>query len=244
MVSDKVQIFLLHFAGGSCYSFDFLTKNIQSDFEVHSLELPGRGKRSSEELLRSKNQCVIDYVAQIKQLRNDNPFIIYGHSMGATLSLSVAKILEYQNDPPEYLVVSGNAGPGLNTEEGNDPSKKRYLMSDSDFKQELVDLGGVPMEILENEELFNFFSPIMRADFEVLEKDNFSERDLKINVPVFALMGSEEEDVVHIENWKNFTQQDFQYRILQGNHFFINHHAKLLAAILSEYASKFGFVKV
>ena len=43
--------------------------------------------------------------------------------------------------------------------------------ADSEFKEELRSLGGVPEEILEDEDLYNYFSPIMRADFEILEKN-------------------------------------------------------------------------
>lgn len=230
--NQKIQIFLLHFAGGSCYSFDFLKNDIQSNFECHALELPGRGKRNQESRLFKKADAVLDYVNQIKKLRNNNqPYVIYGHSMGATLGLSVVKKMEEHLDPPNILIVSGNPGPGFSY---ND--RERHSLSDSDLKEELRSLGGVPEEILEDEDLYNYFSPIMRSDFEILEKYKHSEIGLIINTPILAVMGAQEETVAGIANWKNFTSKKFDYKILPGNHFFIHRQVKTLAKIINECA--------
>lgn len=228
--NQKIQIFLLHFAGGSCYSFDFLRHEIQHNFEFHALELPGRGKRNQESSLVKKTDAILDYVAQIKKLRNNNrPYIIYGHSMGATLGLSVVKKMEEHSDPPNVLIVSGNPGPGVSY---ND--KERHSLSDSDLKKELRSLGGVPEEILENDDLFNYFIPIMRADFEILEKHKHSEIGLVINTPIFAIMGDQEETATDIENWKIYTDKKFDYQILPGNHFFIHNQAETVIKIINE----------
>ncbi|WP_428231977.1 thioesterase II family protein [Flavobacterium sp.] len=230
--NQKTQIFLLHFAGGSCYSFDFLKNYIQNSFEYHALELPGRGKRNLERHLFKKTDAVLDYVSQIKKLRiNNRPYIIFGHSMGATLGLSVAKKMEEHSDPPSLLIVSGNPGPGASY---ND--KVRHTLSDFEFKKELRSLGGVPEEVLEDEDLYNYFSPIMRADFEILEKNKLSEVGLVINTPIFALMGDQEETVREIENWQLYTNGKFDHQILPGNHFFIYSQVKTLAKIINEYA--------
>jgi external thioesterase TEII len=46
---EKPQLFLLHFAGGSCYSFQFMLPYLK-DFNVLPIELPGRGRRIKESL--------------------------------------------------------------------------------------------------------------------------------------------------------------------------------------------------
>lgn len=230
--TKKVQLFLLHFAGGSMYSFDFLKKHLSSNVEFIPLELPGRGRRCNETLLKNKQEAVQDYFNQIKRLRNDQPYLIYGHSMGATLGLSVADKMEKINDAPNALIVSGNPGPGLTGKEDT----KRYLLNDLDFKKVLKELGGVPDEILEDEVLFTFFSPIMRADFESLEKDDFYEKGILLNTPLFAIMGDQESTCNKIENWRNFTKNDFEYQILKGNHFFIYEHSIELMQIINYYS--------
>ena len=228
-IENKQQLFLLHFAGGNSYSYNFIRKYLENNFEFHPLELPGRGKRISEKLLYNKKDAIEDYFKQIKKLRNNQPYLIYGHSMGATLGLSVSKMMEAINDAPEKLIVSGNSGPGISKKD-----YKRYLLNDNDFKEELRELGGVPNEVLENEELFDFFNTSLRADFEVLEKDSFSEKDIVLKTPIYAIMGDEEETVAEINNWANFTANNFESNIWSGNHFFIHKYPHKLSKLITK----------
>lgn len=231
------QLFFLHFAGGHSYSYDFLEKKIRNVL-VNALELPGRGKRYQEDFLISKEKAVEDYVAQIQKKRNGQPYIIYGHSMGATLGLSVSKRLEDAGDPPSHLIVSGNAGPGVR-ESSEERKGNFFLMNDNEFKHELRELGGTPAEILENNELYDFFSPILRADFKILEKDvGAFEEGIIIKTPIYALMGSEEKTCSQIENWRKFTSGDLQFEILSGGHFFIYDHPTTLASIIQSCFEK------
>ncbi|GAA0731528.1 thioesterase domain-containing protein [Aquimarina litoralis] len=232
---NKTQIFLLHFAGGSCHSYDFLRKYFdKNDYEFHALELPGRGKRSNEQFVLDKEKAIQDYFNQLKTIRVKNqPYIVYGHSMGSTLGLSVVKRMEEIGDAPQVLIVTGNPGPGVSRRE-----KKHYLLDDLAFKEELRKLGGVPEEVLENQELFDYFSPIMRADFEVLEKDNFLEKGLVLDTPIYAMMGEKEETVDKIKNWNRFTRNEFKFKIFPGNHFFINDYPLDIARTILNQSRK------
>lgn len=233
----KPQLFLLHFAGGNCYSFQFITPLLK-EFEVISLELPGRGKRMGEPLLKDFDDAARDMYAQLSAKITAPTFLIYGHSMGAYLTLRVCNMLEQNGRFPAAIIVSGNAGPGVPDKE----NKRRYLMETADFKEELRIIGGVPPEFLENDELFEFFEPILRADFEIAE-NNRMDNEPAANAPLYALMGSEEEDVNEISNWSRFTKSDFRYEILQGDHFFINKHPRRIAAIIKDCYERAMLVK-
>jgi external thioesterase TEII len=222
----KPQLFLLHFAGGNCYSFQFMMPMLR-DFEVISLELPGRGKRMGEPLLRNFDQASRDIYAQLLPKITSPVFLIYGHSMGAYLALRVANMLEKAGKIAAAVIVSGNAGPGI-----MDP-KRRYLMQTNELKEELRTIGGVPDELLQDEELFSFFEPVLRGDFEIAENTGM-ENESPISSPLFAMMGSQEEDVNDISNWANFTKSSFKHEVLEGDHFFIHKHPKRIAAIIKE----------
>ncbi|WP_276381407.1 alpha/beta fold hydrolase [Flavobacterium sp. H4147] len=226
---NKYQLFLLHFAGGSCYSFDFLKKHFDANIDFIPLELPGRGKRFEEELLKSREEAINDYCRQIVSLNNGAPFIIYGHSMGASLGFNVVAKLEEHGYFPKRFVVSGNPGPGVKKKR----DLIRYLLDDFEFKEELRSLGGIPEEVLTNKQLYEFFAPIMRADFECIEK-KYHRQHHTIKAPIYAVMGSEEEYCDDIKNWHQYTNAAFDYKILKGSHFFIYDHAAEMAAILKE----------
>jgi external thioesterase TEII len=222
----KPQLFLIHFAGGNCYSFQFLIPFLK-DFEVIPLELPGRGKRMEKTFIKDFDSAAQDLYNQISDKLTSASFMIYGHSMGAYLALRVCYMLERTKKFPICLFVSGNPGPGIRE------NKKRYLMAHNVLIEELRKLGGVPSEVLENEELLEFFLPILKADFEILEKNEL-ENELPVNAPIYAMMGNNEEKVEEISNWSRFTHAIFTFKIFDGGHFFIHDHPQQIAYIMKD----------
>lgn len=226
--SQLPQLFLLHYAGGNVYSFNFFKKYLEPYFEVVCIELPGRGKRMIETILKDKKKAVKDQLNEIQKLRKKGVnFAIYGHSMGAVLGLEVTRILEENNDTPTCLIVTGNPGPGTYREE------LRYNLDSEEFMDALKELGGIPDEVYENKELFDFFEPILRADFEIVERQ-IEEESETINCPIYCVMGSEEKFVSEITNWNKYTSNTFQYEIFEGDHFFINNHPERLARFIQK----------
>jgi len=219
----KPQLFLLHFAGGNRYSFQFML-HLLGEFEVFTLELPGRGKRMSEDLLKDFELAARDIYQQLMQ-NLETSFVLYGHSMGAYLALKVCDMLEKAGRMPAYLIVSGNAGPGIGAD------KKRYLLEHHAFVEELQLLGGIPDELIHDRELFEFFEPILRADFEIAENNALKDQ-IVVKAPLYAIMGSDEEQADHIANWGKFTRSQFSYEIMEGDHFFIYKHPRKLAAVI------------
>jgi external thioesterase TEII len=223
VLMKRVQLFLLHFAGGNCYSFQFLQPYLK-EYEFIALELPGRGRRIREPLLTDFDEAAEDLFHQVKR-RINGPCIIYGHSMGAILGLKTAHMLECINKPPTCLVVSGNPGPGISDD------IQRHLLEKEAFIAELKTLGGIPPAFFENKELLDFFEPILRADFEVNEKKDFAHLPPVKNA-IHAIMGSKEPKVECIDNWQQYTLATFTAEVLAGDHFFIHQHAEKLAAII------------
>lgn len=227
----KPKLFCLHFAGGNCYSYQFLLSHLNR-FEVIFLELPGRGKRMMEDLIKEYDEAIDDYYRQIEQKLDGSEFIIYGHSMGATLGWEVTKRLEENGSFPVSLIVSGNAGPGVGAEK-----KERHKLPEHLFVEELRKLGGLPEEFYENRDLFEFFEPILRADFEVLEKNEIVFKGT-IKTPLYALMGDQEENAAYIENWKKYVSGPFTPEVLEGDHFFIYKHPEPIAGLIQEVYDK------
>ncbi len=225
-MNNKSQIFFLHFAGGSRYSYNFLSKFV-NDLEVHQLELPGRGARTLEPLLNDIETAVEDYTNQIVKLVNNQPFVIFGHSMGATIGARVAKKLEQLNLFAKKVIVSGNAGPGVGKK------KNRHLMEKKEFLVELKEIGGMSKDFFEHDGLVDFFLPTLKSDFKIIEQEPAKPLD-PIQTPILAMMGDGEEEVAKIENWGKFTQAEFQYKIFKGDHFFIHQHSSEIGRLIKE----------
>jgi surfactin synthase thioesterase subunit len=221
----KPQIFILHYAGGNVYSFQALADKLRSLFAVEALELPGRGRRIREPLLQTKKEAVADYLRQIRARRTNAPFMIFGHSMGATLGFNIVKELEVSGDAPVCFIASGNPGPNVKE------SKNYSQLPREEFFNALRQMGGITEELAANHELLEFFEPILRADFALLERKD-EDIAYKINTPIFALMGSTEEYVQHIQNWGKYTRGGFEHTVLEGNHFFVFDHLDRLHPII------------
>jgi external thioesterase TEII len=215
----RTQLFLVHFAGGNRYSYQFMIPQLSRHFDTIPIELPGRGKRINEPLLTDFHQASCDLYEQISTRLSDASFIIFGHSMGALLALRIAGMLQNDGKLPNYLFVSGSASP-----EGIE-RKSRHLLNHQAFVDELKEIGGMPPGVLENQELLQIFEPILRADFEIIDNHS-SETTTKLEVPVCALMGNKEDHVEDISSWKNVTKSIFDYEIFDGGHFFIYDHAQ------------------
>ncbi|AXY74560.1 thioesterase [Paraflavitalea soli] len=220
----KPQLFLLHFAGGNGYSFEFM-RRFWPDFEFIPLELPGRGKRINEALLYDLEAAAADICQLILKRLHTAPFLLFGHSMGSILALRVTALLEGLGKPPLHLVVSGTSGPKEII------TRKRHLMPRQEFMEELKIIGGIPDEILGHAELFDFFEPILKADFQVVETYDYS-AFRPVQTPILAMMGSQEESAGNIGHWKAFTLSSFAAEILEGGHFFIYPGVERLCQII------------
>jgi surfactin synthase thioesterase subunit len=226
---NRPHLFILHFAGGNKYSYQPIINHF-GKFSVEVLELPGRGRRMKEDLLYDQEKAVEDLYQQIAGRIPRVDYLIYGHSMGATLGLKLAKKLIAEGLPPKGLFVTGNPGPGIENE------VIRHNLPREEFIKELKKLGGVPDEVFQSEELYNFFEPVLRADFKIAE-ENASKAAPLVNIPIYAVMGEEEDYVEDLKNWKKFTTSTFECEVWPGNHFFIFENGEKLAERINRLAS-------
>lgn len=211
----KINLFCFPYAGGTQYSYAGLKKHCPPEVEWHSIDLPGRGRRISEKLLTSVHDMVRDILPLIKSKAHE-PYAIYGHSMGSLLGFLITKeILKANLPPPIRLIVSGRGGPSVKKRDD-----MKYLLPKDQFIVALKEMGGMD-DVLESEELMEFFEPILRADLEAAETYQ-PQPNIPFNVPITVLIG-EKEEVTEEEGkaWQLETTLPIEYKCFPGNHFFI-----------------------
>jgi surfactin synthase thioesterase subunit len=221
-------IWCFPFAGASYYSYKPLFKSLEQSHTIRYLELPGRGNRMNEPLLYSYTEVLNDIFYQIKDEIKE-PFIFYGHSMGAQLAFDTVHLLIAQyNLKPLKLVVSGRGAPAVVS------MNKRYNLPKPEFKYALQKLGGIPQEILNDDEFFSFFEPILRADFQAIENFTYTQKD-PLDVPIHALLGDTEETTPdEASAWEKETTAKFNLKIFNGGHFFILEHTESILELIIE----------
>ena len=226
MKKSKKVIFTIPYAGGNKFSFKKYDLFLKNSFDIYHLELAGRGERFSEDLITDIYEVVDDLFNQIK----DNiygEYILYGHSLGGLLGYLLILILEEKGLPiPSNFIVSGRANPAMK------PPLIRYNLPKDNFIRSLKQLGGMPSEFFNHPELFDLFEPILRADFELVEKFDFIE-NRKINSKISVLYGKDESfSRNEAKKWKNFSYQNIDFHKFNGGHFFIFDHIEEICKII------------
>lgn len=226
----KVKIFALPFAGGSKYCYRILQNFIPSQYEWETLELPGRGTRIQEPFMSDVQDTVDNILLQMQHRIHNVEYMIYGHSMGALLGYEVTKkIVSYGLNRPACLFLTGHGAPGIRE------SKKISGYKKEAFWLEVKKLGGLPQEILDNDELLDLFEPILRSDFKVLEEYKYQSIQHPLPVPLFVRIG-DEENISREEamGWQQETEYMLDLQVLPGNHFFIFKHPQYVVRQLME----------
>jgi surfactin synthase thioesterase subunit len=216
--AEFVNLFCLPFAGGSKYSYREFTEKAPPCIRILPLEYPGRGSRFREPLLTDINALASDVYQQLKMDLDHHPYAIFGHSMGGLLAWLLArKVIANGHRAPMHLFITGTMGPSVIEKE----EEKTFLLGKSEFIGKLKSLDGIPEEILNNDELWDHFEPIMRADFRASESYAYELAE-PLDIPMTVITGTEEDmEPDEIYEWRKETTQRVEFHQMQGKHFFI-----------------------
>lgn len=113
-------------------------------------------------------------------------------------------------------------------------SKKLHLLPDKEFKEEIRQLGGTPDEILRNQKFFDFFKPILKADYKIVEEYKYI-KNITLDSNITVLNGKE--DTIKEEEllaWAELTNKNCNIINFDGGHFFINNHTDTIVRIINE----------
>jgi surfactin synthase thioesterase subunit len=230
---SKLNLLCLPYSGGSRYSFSSFIKYAPTWFSPVVLELPGRGKRAQEMLLEDIEEIEEDIFKQALPYIN-KPYALYGHSMGGLLTYLLTKrILRDALRIPVCLFVTGARAPSSMN------SIKCHHFNKREFRERIRSLDGIPDEIFNNEELMNYFEPIIRADFKALENYIYEPSE-PINIPITVMFGDKEDiKKEEVEAWKMISTADVSIIKFTGGHFFINDHASHIFDFIEKRTREF-----
>ncbi|MFS0634270.1 thioesterase domain-containing protein [Mesobacillus foraminis] len=217
-----MQLFCIPFAGGSATVYSKWKGRLGGKIEIVPLELSGRGDRFGEPLYNDFQAAVGDlYDLILKNMHEDQPYAIFGHSMGALLAYELyVKLALNQNALPVHMFFSGREAPHINLFETN--KIKISNLPDNQFLEELKKYNGVTAEFLENQELVNLFLPVIRSDFHIVENYVCKHNHVKLHCPITVLNGTEDYTTeANVNEWKSYTNHPCEIVNVDGGHFFI-----------------------
>ncbi len=224
-----LRLFCFPYAGGSALVFNKWQESLSPFVEVCPVQLPGRGNRldvppftDMDSLVEAAGAALLPYL--------DMPFAFFGHSMGASISFELARLLRREGRRlPLHLYISGRRAPHIID---NDPPL--HHLPEAELLDELRQLNGTPKEVLEHPELMQMMLPLLRADFSVAET-YMCKNEPPLNMPITVFGGLADKDIERedLEAWREYSTASFKLRMLEGDHFFLNTSQSMLLRLLS-----------
>lgn len=218
--SANIRLVCLPHAGASPSAFRPWADHLPPDFELLAVRLAGRGARVDEPLATTVKDIVEPLARAVEPLlESQSKVVIFGHSLGALLSLELVYELRRRGlRAPALLVVSGRTVPGTGR------TLRLHELPDRHLIREVQRIyGGIPREILVEPAMLKRMLPILRADLSVNENYE-ANAEPPIDSGILALGGTEDPHVTRteLELWRNRTTSAFSCAQFDGGHFYLS----------------------
>ena len=211
-----VRLLCLPHAGGGVAAFRTWSRALPEWIEVRAVQLPGRDARIREPLARDLGTLVEELAGALAPA-TEEPFALYGHSMGALLAFELTRRLERAAGPaPVHLFVAGYGAPHRH------PSRSRlHLLSHDEVVDDLRRAGVTPEPVMRDRGLMELLVPVIQADIAMCVGHGRTEADT-VATPISAFAGAADTVVAPagLARWGELTTGTFRLRVLDGDHFF------------------------
>ncbi|WP_106186866.1 thioesterase II family protein [Umezawaea tangerina] len=221
-------------AGGGTSVFQGWQRHTDA-LRVSAVRLPGRESRLREPAIADLDELVAVLVTALARL-TDRPYAFYGHSMGALVAYELTRALRAAGLPlPVGLFVAGMDAPQrLDLDRAHDLPRDELVAW-------LVGVNGLDPEVLEYPALIDLMLPTIRADLAVVE-DYTHRPQPPLPVPLHVLRGRDDVQV-SVEGsggWAELTSAGCAVTDLDGDHFFVQRHERLVVSLIEADLVKEG----
>ncbi|MEJ7175141.1 alpha/beta fold hydrolase [Staphylococcus caprae] len=210
------RVFCFHHAGGNASTyFTWANKNYDK-IEFCPVELPGHGSRINEEYEHDFDAIIKNISHEIASYDNVDNITLFGHSLGSLIAYEVTSLLEREyNVNVRNLIVAGREAPQCMNRH-----KDVHYFSDEYLVSELFEMGGTPISILNNNNLMDYFLPILRSDY-MLHR-NYTFKNSQVNCPIHVHYGTQDKytKLSNLKKWGTITTNNVFLNGFEGNHFF------------------------
>lgn len=225
----RSRLLIIPHAGGNASQFLPLANSI-SDSEVVIFDLSGRGF-SKEVLQPNWPDLMGEWELSLNQY-TDKPFIMLGHSFGATIAFEYLK--NNQASITCELIASASLAPTI---ENLNKIPKTIQLNDEEFLEFLKGYGLVSDELISNKDFFKPFLRTLRFDFTLMEYyQNFLKEDRILDIPITNFLGTEDDlySINQMQEWGALTASQHETVMFNGNHFYLLSNTKKVAEVLNQ----------
>ena len=213
---EMVKIIMFPYAGWGGYAYQKIISYFdKSKYMIYMIDLNGRGERVDYDSYTTWDQLIDGVCQQVIEIISvdSDDYILFGHSMGAKIAYDVyLKLKEKEYKSPLYIVFSG-----CKTHDQVNEYNKLLKIPQKNFEQEYISLGGIPKEILQDDDFKDYIFEVIKEDLRLLIQ--YKPKSKKIVDRIIVLNGINDENS-SVSDWKHLCSR-ITYKIYPGNHFFI-----------------------
>ena len=234
----KARLICLPHAGAGASQFYAWGEAMRAlGVEVRAVQYPGRENRLSEPLVASAESMTKLLADSWPALSGGGPSALFGHSMGALLAYELTLELERRGaaNLPRRLFLSGRNPPFV-------PPKLPPIhhLPDEAFWRAIAErYDSLPPDILAEPEMVALLTPILRADFRLVDEYIWVPR-APVRVPLTILGGTRDPwtSEAELAGWRECTTASCRVHFFQGDHFFHQKEREsVMAFVLAELAA-------
>lgn len=224
------KLFCFPYAGGSSMIYRNWKQYLSPEIELVPIELAGRGTRILEKSYLNIEQAVQDLFDIMKSDILKGRYALFGHSLGALLCYELCKKIQKEKFPnPDHVFFSARNAPHIERDDIN----KYHLMSDDDFKANLISMGGTPPELFEHKEFMDLFVPLIKNDFKLSEQKIAKDTNIPLDSAITILTGKRDALVYRVDEWLKYSTRNCNIILFEGGHFFINEEAEKIIRVIN-----------
>lgn len=208
--------------------------------ELRAVQYPGRESRWGEPLITSAGRMADSLVNAWPELRGNDgvPVVFYGHSMGVLIALELARRLA-GDAQLQHVVMAAR----------NPPHTARlyppihHLTDDAFLDAVAARYGNLPAALLADREMRELITPVLKADFQLVDEYSNDRKAMPLSVP-FTVLAGERDPFTAPEamgEWDRYTTADCTVQVLPAaGHFFHQEAREATWATLAPVLDRIG----
>ena len=229
LLTPATHLFCFPYAGGNKRLYENWQEHLPPSIRVYPIEYPGRGTKTKEKLASNLEQILSYLEKEIGDVPKGR-FAFFGHSLGAIIAFELALILrDKYGIEPIALFLSGCPSPDTATHLSSNSTQ-----DNGTFIETLQKLNGIPPSLLQSKEFKDFFLPILRTDFSLM--DGYDRKATKVSFPL-VLFGSNQDPIASLSDmneWADWSEQKIELYEMEGDHFFVHEPKQILPHIAAK----------
>ncbi|MEL7114883.1 MAG: alpha/beta fold hydrolase, partial [Pseudomonadota bacterium] len=227
------QVICVPFAGSGATAFSNVARALDGRVDITALQLPGREDLASDAPITSISDLVAEAVPHLAG--EARPLILFGHSMGATIAIELAKALERE----ESGSVGGVILSGCNPIDGP-ATEPIHALPDAEFLAEVLSTYESAQDADQRAEALARSIDLMRADLKLFE--TYAPGPGKISAPITAICAMHDPLVSEAEmrGWAHHTTGRFRLNTIGGGHQYLTEDTDAFADALTAALADLG----